>query len=95
MGTPTYSIPTWMYKEHPEILARPLGGAPTFYGMRQNMDFDNPDFRRYSERLIKNLVGHYRDNPNVIGWQIDNETSSYGASNPEVFEGFRPTRRAG
>ena len=89
MGTPTYSIPTWMYKEHPEILTRPLGGAPTFYGMRQNMDFDNPDFRRYSERLIKNLVGHYRDNPNVIGWQIDNETSSYGASNPEVFEGFR------
>src|SRR5882762_11637515 len=27
MGTPTYSIPTWMYHEHPEILARPLGGA--------------------------------------------------------------------
>ena len=25
MGTPTYSIPTWMYREHPEILARPLG----------------------------------------------------------------------
>src|SRR5437763_1778586 len=25
LGTPTYSIPTWMAKAHPEILARPLG----------------------------------------------------------------------
>ena len=53
------------------------------------MDFSNPDFRRYSERLIKNLVEHYRHDPNVIGWQIDNETNSNGASNPDVFEGFR------
>ncbi len=88
MGTPTYSIPTWLYHEHPEILARPLGGAPTFYGPRQNMDISNPVYRKYSERLIRNLVTHYKNNPDVIGWQIDNETSSYGASNPDVFAGF-------
>lgn len=88
MGTPTYSIPTWMYHAHPEILARPLGGAPTFYGMRQNMDTDNPTYRFYAQRLIRNLVEHYRNNPTVIGWQIDNETSSYGASNHDVFVGF-------
>jgi beta-galactosidase len=88
MGTPTYSIPTWMYHEHPEILARPLGGAAVFYGMRQNMDTDNATFRFYAERLIRNLVAHYRDNPAVIGWQIDNETASYGASNRDVFTGF-------
>jgi beta-galactosidase len=88
MGTPTYSIPTWLYHEHPEILARPLGGAPTFYGPRQNMDISNPIYRQYCQRLIVNLVSHYRNNPDVIGWQIDNETSSYGASNPDVFAGF-------
>jgi beta-galactosidase len=88
MGTPTYSIPTWLWHEHPEILARPLGGAPTFYGPRQNMDTSNPIYRHYSERLIRNLVTHYKNNPDVIGWQIDNETSSYGASNPDVFAGF-------
>jgi len=88
MGTPTYSVPTWMVHEHPEILARPLGGAPAFYGMRQNMDTSNPTFRFYAQRLIRNMVTHYRDNPNVIGWQIDNETSSYGASNQDVFDGF-------
>jgi beta-galactosidase len=89
LGTPTYSIPPWMYKEHPEILARPLGGAPVFYGMRQNIDTDNEVFRSYARRVITNLVTHYRDNPTVIGWQVDNETSSNGASNPDVFEGFR------
>lgn len=88
LGTPTYSLPTWMAARHPEIFARPLGGAATFYGMRQNMDTDSPAFRFYAQRLIRNLVTHYRDNPAVIGWQIDNETSSYGASNPDVFAGF-------
>lgn len=42
------------------------------YGMRQNMDYDNPVFRRYAERVITNLVSHSCDNPDVIAWQIDN-----------------------
>jgi beta-galactosidase len=88
MGTPTYSMPTWMAKAHPEFYARPLGGAAVNYGMRQNMDFDNPKFRFYAERIITNLVSHYKDNPAVIGWQIDNETGSNGASNADVFSGF-------
>lgn len=88
MGTPTYSMPTWMAKAHPEFYARPLGGASVGYGMRQNMDTDNPKFRFYAERVITKMVEHYKDNPAVIGWQIDNETGSNGASNPDVFAGF-------
>lgn len=88
MGTPTYSMPVWMAKAHPEFYARPLRGGYVGYGMRQNMDYDNPLFRKYAQDLIVHLVRHYRDNPDVIGWQIDNETSSYGASNPDVFAGF-------
>ena len=75
LGTPTYSIPVWMWKAHPEMLARPLGGGAVGYGMRQNMNTDDPNYRRYAERLIVNLVEHYRKNPAVIGWQIDNETA--------------------
>src|SRR5271154_2433327 len=88
MGTPTYSIPAWMAHQHPEILARPLGGAFVGYGMRQNMDYDNAKFRFYAERVISNLVSHYKNNPAVIGWQIDNETGPNGASNADVFAGF-------
>ena len=38
--------------------------------------------------MITNLVEHYKNNPYVIGWQVDNETASNGASNPNVFAGF-------
>jgi beta-galactosidase len=63
LGTPTYSMPTWMAKAHPEFYARPLGGAQVGYGMRQNMDYDNPQFREYAKRLITNLAQHYKDIP--------------------------------
>jgi beta-galactosidase len=96
LGTPTYSIPAWMAHEHPEILADRLSGGmfggpsvPGTYGMRQNMNTDSPAYRFYAERLIRHIVTHYKDNPTVIGWQLDNETSSYDAVNPDVFIGFQ------
>src|SRR5579859_6138514 len=96
LGTPTYSLPAWMAHQHPEILADrippgPFGGkpVPSVYGIRQNMDTDSPAYRFYAERLIRHIVAHYKDNPDVIGWQIDNETSSYDAANRDVFIGFQ------
>ena len=96
LGTPTYSIPAWMAHEHPEILADRISGGhfggptePAQYGMRQNMDTDSPAYRFYAERLIRHIVAHYKDNPNVIGWQLDNETASYDAANRDVFIGFQ------
>jgi beta-galactosidase len=96
LGTPTYSIPAWMAHQHPEILADRIpggmfGGKPvaSVYGLRQNMDTDSPAYRFYAERLIRHIVAHYKDNPTVIGWQLDNETSSYDAANPDVFIGFQ------
>ena len=96
LGTPTYSIPAWMAHEHPEILARRMNGGMyggpgigSTYGMRQNMDTDSPAYRFYAERLIRHIVTHYKNNPTIIGWQLDNETASYDASNPDVFIGFQ------
>jgi beta-galactosidase len=89
LGTPTYSIPAWMAHQHPEILARYADSRETSYGPRQNMDTDSPAYRFYAERLIRHIVAHYKDNPNVIGWQLDNETSSYNAANTDVFIGFQ------
>ncbi len=89
LGTPTYSIPAWMAHQHPEILAVYADGHKNSYGMRQNMDTDSPAYRFYAERLIHHIVAHYKDNPTVIGWQLDNETSSYDAANPDVFIGFQ------
>src|SRR5580658_3402189 len=88
MGTPTYSIPPWMFKEHPEILVTRQDGQKAAYGIRQNMDVTNPDFLRYAERAIRKIAEHYRDNRAIVGYQIDNETTSYGTAGPDVQAGF-------
>src|SRR5450759_2399069 len=83
MGTPTYSVPAWMYKEHPEIVITRFGGQTITYGYRQNTDLANATYRFYCERIIRKLLEHYKNNPTVIGWQIDNETSAGGAANSD------------
>ena len=88
LGTPTYSVPAWMYKEHPEIFLTRFGGQTITFGYRQNTDLLNPTYRRYCERVIRKLLEHYKDNPTVIGWQIDNETSAGAAANHDVQAGF-------
>ncbi len=88
LGTPTYSIPAWMYKKHPEIVVTRLGGQYLYYGYRQNTDLSNPTYRFYCERVIRKILEHYKNNPAIIGYQIDNETSSAGAANHDVQVGF-------
>lgn len=87
-GTPTYSIPPWLARSHPEILVTRLGGQKAQYGLRQNMDITHPAYRFYSERMIRKVIGHYKDHPSIIGYQIDNETTSYGTAGPNVQTGF-------
>jgi len=88
MGTPTYSIPAWMYKKHPEIVVTRLDGKTIGYGLRQNTDLLHPTYRFYCERVIRQIVEHYKDNPAIIGYQVDNETSSAAAANHDVQVGF-------
>ena len=92
MGTPTYSIPPWLYAKHPEVMVMPLGQVRTpreFYGMRQNMDITHPVYRQYSERVIRKIAERYAKHPGVIGWQVDNETGAYGTAGPNVQAGFK------
>jgi beta-galactosidase len=88
MGTPTYSIPAWMYKKHPEIVVTHLDGHAVGYGLRQNTDLMNSTYRFYCERVIRKIAEHYKGNPAIIGYQVDNETSSAGAANADVQAGF-------
>ncbi len=90
LGTPTYSIPPWLYRLHPEIVVSHFGEAPpsdregysTYpdriapgaYGPRQNVDITHPAYLYYAERVIRKVVSHFKDHPAIIGYQIDNET---------------------
>ena len=87
VGTPTYAIPTWLAREHPDVLAVTPRG-PAEYGRRQNMDITNPAFRDAAQHVIVALVDHVKDRPSVIGYQLDNETKAYETSGPNVQAAF-------
>lgn len=89
MGTPTYAMPPWLARKHPEILAHRHTGAPIPYGHRQNMDYSSPTFFHYAERVIRKIVERYADHPAIIGWQVDNEPGTEVIHNDGTFEQFK------
>lgn len=88
LGTPTYSIPAWMAKRHPELFVERLNNTKSSFGIRQNFDITNASYLYYSERIIRKMMEHYAKNPAIIGYQVDNETHNYGAANDNYFRGF-------
>ena len=83
IGTPTYAIPSWLAKKYPKILSFTKEGQ-CLYGHRQLTDITNPDYLFHAERIIRRLMEEIKDYPNVIGFQLDNETRSAGAASPET-----------
>jgi len=88
LGTPTYSIPAWLGVKHPEVFVERMDGSKSSYGIRQNFDITNASYLFYSERIIRKMLEHYAKHPAIIGYQVDNETTSYGAANPDYFRSF-------
>lgn len=89
LGTPTYSIPVWLFKKHPEIQVKQINAPRYTYGLRQMTDLTHPTYRFYAERIIRRLVSRFRGHPAVIGYQIDNETHSSGTADTRVQAMFR------
>ena len=87
IGTPTYAVPTWLVKKYPDVLAVTKQGQ-AMYGHRQNMDITNPDYLRYSERVIRKLMEVSAHRTCVIGFQLDNETKYYGTAGKNVQADF-------
>ena len=87
VGTPTYAVPPWLAARHPEVIAITARGQGK-YGARQNMDITAPAYRFHAEKVIRRLVECVQKYPNVIGFQIDNETKHYGTAGPNVQKRF-------
>ncbi|WP_426517659.1 beta-galactosidase [Diaminobutyricibacter sp. McL0618] len=88
LGTPTYAIPMWMKRLHPEVAGDSATGVPIPWGSRQEMDFTNPAYLFYAERIIRAVVGRYRDHPAIIGYQVDNEPGLRLLFNEGIFQRF-------
>ena len=87
IGTPTYAVPTWMVKAHPDVLAETVKGRG-IYGARQIMDITHPVYLFYAEHVIRELLKRTAHRKCVIGFQLDNETKYYGTAGKNVQEQF-------
>ena len=79
MGTPTATIPAWLAKKHPDILSEFEGGKKRAFGGRHVYCFNSPHMYAYSEKIIRKLVEHYKDEESIVAWQIDNEIGHEGS----------------
>ena len=56
LGTPTYAVPPWLQRLHPEIAAESSTGVRLGWGARQEMDQSHPAYRFYAERVARAVV---------------------------------------
>jgi beta-galactosidase len=73
IGTPTAAPPPWVISAHPDILRVDGYGRRMAEGIRRNYCANNPYYNDRTKRIVQRMVLHYSGNPNVVGWQIDNE----------------------
>lgn len=71
--TPSNTPPIWLTRKHPEILRRDDDGQYAVHGGRGHGCPNSPVFNSYVEKIVKKMAERFKDNPAVIGWQIDNE----------------------
>jgi len=88
IGTPTAAPPAWLTQKYPETLRTKQDGRKDEHGNRQQFDWSDPKYRELCRILATKLAERFGHDPNVIGWQIDNEyaAESYGPSTRTQFQ---------
>ena len=71
--TPTAAIPKWMFDQYPDIMQVTETGQRKSYGKRRHACLNNETYRNYSVKIAQQLATAFANNPNVEGFQIDNE----------------------
>ncbi len=88
MGTPSAAPPAWLTQKHPETLRVLEDGRPDQHGNRQQFNWSNPKYRQLARAMAEQMAKKFGHDPNVIGWQIDNEyaNESYDAGSKKLFQ---------
>lgn len=73
IGTPSAAPPAWLTSKYPETLRVNEDGRTDEHGNRQQFSFTSPRYRELSRRIAGQMALHYGHDPQVLGWQIDNE----------------------
>jgi beta-galactosidase len=81
LGTPSAAPPAWLTQEYPDTLLVDENGRRAVHGNRQHFSFTSPRYRDLAHRMAAEMAKRFGHNPNVIGWQIDNEYATYSYDN--------------
>lgn len=73
LGTPTAAPPAWLIQEYPDILTVEENGRRVQFGNRCHYCITSPEMHAATQRIVGAMAEHFGANPQVIGWQIDNE----------------------
>jgi beta-galactosidase len=69
--TPIEGSPVWLRHKHPGVVRSDQFGH--IHAERGFHCHTNSVFAFYVSRLVNKMAEHFSKNPNVIGWQVDNE----------------------
>ncbi|MGN0878986.1 MAG: beta-galactosidase [Oligosphaeraceae bacterium] len=91
LGTPTATPPIWLSQSHPEVLQERESGVQVNHGGRRHCCSNQPHYIEASARIVERMAQEFADDPNVIGWQIDNEiyVGGMGCFCPACAAGFK------
>ena len=88
IGTPSAAPPAWLTQRYPETLRTMQNGRKDEHGNRQQFDWSDPKYRELCRLMATRLAERFGHDPDVIGWQIDNEyaSESYGPATDAQFQ---------
>ncbi len=75
LGTPTATPPAWLTGKYPDTLRTEENGRLATHGARAQESVTSARYRMFCKRIVEQMVSRFGHNPNVVGWQIDNEYS--------------------
>jgi len=94
IGTPSAAPPAWLTQKYPETLRTKEDGRKDQHGNRQQFNWANPKYRELARAMAEQLAKRFGHNPNVVGWQIDNEYAevSFDAETKAQFQQWLKAR---
>ncbi|MCR4906627.1 MAG: beta-galactosidase [Clostridiales bacterium] len=78
LGTPTATPPIWLGEAFPDVFIRHKDGTRQQHGGRRHCCSNNPHYLEASDQIVHAMGREFGADPNVIGWQLDNEILAWG-----------------
>ena len=73
LGVPVRVVPAWLFQKDPEMAILSEDGTRETFGTRYTTCLSNPTLREYAFRLTQKMAEHYKTDPRVVVWHLDNE----------------------